>query len=515
MALYGLDAKDPAAGAADALRGAREMLMRLDQLNRELGAELAQPLRMGIGIHFSEAIVGAMGPPKSQIITAIGDTVNTAARLESLTKDYDCALVVSQRAARSSRAGPWRIRSARMRGERPRRDGAILCAQVCAGTEGLKLACEITRLPLRAEPERLPASRPRALGADRFRDGARPRRAVPLAHRGHRCGALPAGVRAGDLRGSRLARHRLGTAGPPPVRESRCLPRCARETRSAGAGLSELREPRRDRAPHRAAHRRAVAARSRRVAALSRHVEAASARKNARGGSLRASPMRCGSTWTPRIKRTGALTWVEIGADPKQDHETLMAEPQMWGDVVLARKDTPTSYHLSVVVDDALQGVTHVVRGQDLYQATSVHRVLQALLELPPPLYHHHRLILDAEGHKLSKSTQATALRELRAAGRERPRTSAAWSGLRLPLPRHHPAHKPTSELALIGQWGPPVASCHAGWDVGCVKFGVRRPSSRGAKRARAVVPRPPMRSRPRSPCWRTKSARRSTAFWR
>jgi len=117
------------------------------------------------------------------------------------------------------------------------------------------------------------------------------------------------------------------------------------------------------------------------------------------------------------IKRTGALTWVETGADPKQDHETLMAEPQTWGDVVLARKDTPTSYHLSVVVDDALQGVTHVVRGQDLYQATGVHRVLQALLELPPPLYHHHRLILDAEGQKLSKSTQATALRELRQQG--------------------------------------------------------------------------------------------------
>jgi glutamyl-Q tRNA(Asp) synthetase len=117
------------------------------------------------------------------------------------------------------------------------------------------------------------------------------------------------------------------------------------------------------------------------------------------------------------LKRTGALTWVEIGADPKQDHETLMAEPQAWGDVVLARKDTPTSYHLSVAVDDALQGITHVVRGQDLYQATSVHRVLQTLLGLPPPLYHHHRLVLDAEGHKLSKSTQATALRELRQKG--------------------------------------------------------------------------------------------------
>ena len=117
------------------------------------------------------------------------------------------------------------------------------------------------------------------------------------------------------------------------------------------------------------------------------------------------------------IARTGALTWVEIGADPKEDHETLMAQPEAWGDVVLARKETPTSYHLSVVVDDALQGVTHVVRGQDLYQATSVHRVLQALLGLPAPLYHHHRLILDADGKKLSKSTRATALRELRAQG--------------------------------------------------------------------------------------------------
>ncbi|MEJ0078875.1 MAG: tRNA glutamyl-Q(34) synthetase GluQRS [Alphaproteobacteria bacterium] len=118
------------------------------------------------------------------------------------------------------------------------------------------------------------------------------------------------------------------------------------------------------------------------------------------------------------LARAGALTWVETGADPKQDHETRMAEPDKWGDVVLARKDTPTSYHLSVVVDDALQGVTHVVRGQDLYQATSVHRVLQALLGLPVPLYHHHRLIFDAEGKKLSKSTGATALRELRRQGK-------------------------------------------------------------------------------------------------
>jgi len=89
----------------------------------------------------------------------------------------------------------------------------------------------------------------------------------------------------------------------------------------------------------------------------------------------------------------------------------------MWGDVVLARKETPTSYHLAVAVDDALQGVTHVVRGQDLFLATSVHRLLQALLGLAVPVYLHHRLLVDADGRKLSKSTQATGLRELRMQG--------------------------------------------------------------------------------------------------
>ncbi len=99
MALYGLNAADPATGPADALRGAQIMLSELDALNHRLRDELAAPLRIGIGIHYGEAIVGAMGPPRSQIITAIGDTVNTCARLESLTKDYDCAAVISQRAA--------------------------------------------------------------------------------------------------------------------------------------------------------------------------------------------------------------------------------------------------------------------------------------------------------------------------------------------------------------------------------------------------------------------------------
>ncbi|HVV81085.1 MAG TPA: tRNA glutamyl-Q(34) synthetase GluQRS [Pseudolabrys sp.] len=111
------------------------------------------------------------------------------------------------------------------------------------------------------------------------------------------------------------------------------------------------------------------------------------------------------------IARTGALQWNEDG-------KSIDANPAAWGDVILARKETPTSYHLSVVIDDAAQGVTDIVRGEDLTHATSVHRVLQALLGLPAPRYRHHRLVLDPEGRKLSKSTQATGLRELRAQGK-------------------------------------------------------------------------------------------------
>ena len=111
------------------------------------------------------------------------------------------------------------------------------------------------------------------------------------------------------------------------------------------------------------------------------------------------------------MARTGSVTWNEDGRE-------IGADPAAWGDVILARKDSPTSYHLSVVVDDAAQGVTDVVRGQDLFAATAVHRVLQELLGLAAPRYRHHRLILDAEGKKLSKSTQATGLRELCAQGK-------------------------------------------------------------------------------------------------
>jgi glutamyl-Q tRNA(Asp) synthetase len=115
--------------------------------------------------------------------------------------------------------------------------------------------------------------------------------------------------------------------------------------------------------------------------------------------------------------RAGDLSWIEHGEGPGRETGAVAARPQDWGDVILARKETPTSYHLSVVVDDALQGVTEVVRGQDLFPSTGVHRLLQQLLGLPQPAYRHHSLVLDSEGRKLSKSTKATGLRELRAAG--------------------------------------------------------------------------------------------------
>jgi glutamyl-Q tRNA(Asp) synthetase len=113
----------------------------------------------------------------------------------------------------------------------------------------------------------------------------------------------------------------------------------------------------------------------------------------------------------------GDLFWTELGEGPDAETGAVAARPEAWGDVILARKETPTSYHLSVVVDDALQGVSEVVRGQDLFWSTSVHRLLQQLLGLPQPAYRHHRLVLDGAGQKLSKSTEATGLRELRTTG--------------------------------------------------------------------------------------------------
>jgi glutamyl-Q tRNA(Asp) synthetase len=105
------------------------------------------------------------------------------------------------------------------------------------------------------------------------------------------------------------------------------------------------------------------------------------------------------------------------GVDIDLGHpEYRPADPARWGDVVLVRKDTPTSYHLSVVVDDAAQAVTHVTRGQDLEPATDLHVLLQALLGLPSPIYAHHGLVRDEAREKLSKSRDSLSLRDLREA---------------------------------------------------------------------------------------------------
>jgi glutamyl-Q tRNA(Asp) synthetase len=117
-----------------------------------------------------------------------------------------------------------------------------------------------------------------------------------------------------------------------------------------------------------------------------------------------------------RERLSGApLTFTEL----EQDGSTAVveAQPQRWGDAVILRKDVPASYHLAVVVDDARQGVTHVTRGRDLYAATDIHRLLQVLMGLPQPAYHHHRLLSDSDGKKLSKSAGDTALADIRAAG--------------------------------------------------------------------------------------------------
>jgi glutamyl-Q tRNA(Asp) synthetase len=109
------------------------------------------------------------------------------------------------------------------------------------------------------------------------------------------------------------------------------------------------------------------------------------------------------------------LSWREYGAG--SEGRAALAEPARWGDAVLSRRDIAASYHIAVVVDDALQGVTDVVRGEDLFMATSLHRLLQVLLDLPAPSYHHHTLLRDASGQKLSKSLRAKSLRAMRQEG--------------------------------------------------------------------------------------------------
>jgi glutamyl-Q tRNA(Asp) synthetase len=125
-----------------------------------------------------------------------------------------------------------------------------------------------------------------------------------------------------------------------------------------------------------------------------------------------------GDAWAWRLDmaaalaRTGPLSWHDDGRG------TIAADPMAHGDVVLARKDFPASYHLAVTVDDALQGVTLVTRGDDLFAATDAHRVLQALLGLPTPRYRHHELLRDASGRRLAKRDRAATLAALRGEGK-------------------------------------------------------------------------------------------------
>jgi glutamyl-Q tRNA(Asp) synthetase len=115
--------------------------------------------------------------------------------------------------------------------------------------------------------------------------------------------------------------------------------------------------------------------------------------------------------------RMPQLSFTELGAGPNGEHGVIPVNPTLLGDIVLARKDVPVAYHLAVVMDDAYQAVSLVTRGNDLFAATHVQRLLQTLLKLAEPLYAHHRLIVDARGRKFSKRDQAVTLRDLREHG--------------------------------------------------------------------------------------------------
>ncbi|MFT4160654.1 tRNA glutamyl-Q(34) synthetase GluQRS [Shinella sp.] len=118
-----------------------------------------------------------------------------------------------------------------------------------------------------------------------------------------------------------------------------------------------------------------------------------------------------------RALAPAALDWSESGEGPEGETGTVAARPERWGDVILSRPDAPASYHLAVVLDDAAQGITDVVRGQDLFHATAVHRLLQCLLGLSPPRYTHHGLVLGPDGRKLSKSNHDTGIAAYRDKG--------------------------------------------------------------------------------------------------
>ena len=176
---------------------------------------------------------------------------------------------------------------------------------------------------------------------------------------------------------------------------------------------------------------------------------------------------------------TGPLDWCEEG-------EPAQAEPQALGDVVLARKEMPTSYHLAVTVDDAIQGVTLVTRGEDLVIATHIHRLLQALLGLPTPRYRHHPLLTDAAGRRLAKRDDAPTIRAMRETGMTPEQIIAAATRDRSPAKAG-----PILRLSTWLTWVPACAgrrsiqrAVQAGGDVGVFRV-VGRGSARGAARNR------------------------------
>ena len=132
--------------------------------------------------------------------------------------------------------------------------------------------------------------------------------------------------------------------------------------------------------------------------------------------------IQAGEPHTWRLDGAAALAEVTVPLvirrfAPDGSQDTVPADPARWGDAVIARRDVPTSYHLAVVWDDAEQGISHVVRGQDLAAATDLHVLLQHLLGLPSPAYHHHGLIRDRGGDKLAKSKGSESLADLRSSG--------------------------------------------------------------------------------------------------
>ena len=175
-----------------------------------------------------------------------------------------------------------------------------------------------------------------------------------------------------------------------------------------------------------------LAARSRRCADLSRDAKQLAP-------DVRARLLESGAPYALRldmaaaIARSANLGWSEHGAGPDGETGAVAAQPEAWGDVILARKETPTSYHLSVVIDDALQGVTEVVRGQDLFSSTSVHRLLQALLDLPQPAYRHHHLVSMPPGKSCRNRPAPPVCANFAPRERRRP-ISAGWSAS--PRPR-------------------------------------------------------------------------------